>query len=57
MILKGIEHQKASNHYHHKSPPFDVKHQLISADLLPVVKTRLRDKTGFQYSFLQFLLS
>ena len=51
MTLTGIKHQKASHHYHHKGPPFDTKHQLISADLLSVVKMTKDDQTSFQYFF------
>ena len=57
MTLKGIKHQKMGHHYHHKGPPFDIKHQLISADLLSVVKMTKDDQTSFQYFFLQFLQS
>ena len=57
MTLKGIKHQKASHHYYHKGPPFDKEHQLISADLIPVVKITSNDQTSFHYFFLQFLSS
>ena len=38
MTLKGIKHQKASHHYYHKGPPFDMKHQLMLSDLIIIVK-------------------
>ena len=33
--------------HHQKGPPFYIKHQLISADLHPVVKITLNNQTSF----------
>ena len=38
MTLKYIVHIKETYFYNHKDSPFDMKHQLMSADSLPVVK-------------------
>ena len=38
MTLKTIEDMKATHFYNHKDPPFDMKHQLMSADLVSFVK-------------------
>ena len=56
MTLKGIKHQKASHHYYHKGPPFDKEHQLISADLIPVVKITSNDQTSFHYFFFAIFI-
>ena len=42
MALKYIVDVKARHFYNHRDPPFDMKHQLMSADSLPVVKFDLR---------------
>ena len=42
MALKYIVIIKARNFYDHKDPPFDMKHQLMSADHVPVLKIDLR---------------
>ena len=41
MTLKTIGDVKATHFYNHKDPPFDMKHQLMSADPVPVVKIDL----------------
>ena len=41
MALKIIGGMKATHFYNHKDPPFDMKHQLMSADPVPVVKIDL----------------
>ena len=51
MTLEGIKHQKASNNYHHKGPPFEIKHQLLSADPLPVVKIDFIQVTKLNFIF------
>ena len=55
MALKGIEHYKASDHYHHKGPPFDIKHQLMLSDLILIVKIGLKSALLFHSFFLLFL--
>ena len=42
MTLKIIADMKAMYFYNHKDPPFDMKHQLMSADPVPVVKIDLK---------------
>ena len=42
MTLKIIADIKTTYFYNHKDPPFDMKHQLMSADPVPVVKIDLR---------------
>ena len=42
MTLKIIGDMKAMHFYNHKDPPFDMKHQLMSADPLPVIKIDLK---------------
>ena len=42
MTLKIIGDMKATHFYNHKDPPFDMKHQLMSADSVPVVKIDLK---------------
>ena len=42
MTLKIIGDMKAMHFYNHKDPPFDMKHQLMSADPLPVTKIDLK---------------
>ena len=41
---------------HHKLPTFDTKHQLMSAEPLPVVKFTLSNRIDFQYHFYYFCL-
>ena len=41
MTLKCVVHMKTRRFYNHKDPPFDMKHQLMSADPLPVIKIDL----------------
>ena len=56
MAVKAIVHMKTRVYSHHKVPPFDTKHQLMSADPLPVVKLILSNRVGFQYYFYYFCL-
>ena len=42
MSLKCIAHLKTIHICDHKDPPFDMKHQLMSADQLPVVNFDLK---------------
>ena len=42
MTLKCIVHMKTRRFYNHNNPPFDMKHQLMSADPLPVIKIDLK---------------
>ena len=42
MTLKIIGDMKAMHFYNHKDPPFDMKHQPMSADSVPVVKIDLK---------------
>ena len=42
MSLKCIAHLKTIHFCDHKDPPFDMKHQLMSADQLPVVNFDLK---------------
>ena len=42
MTLKYIVHIKETYFYNHKDSPFDMKHQLMSADPLPIVKIDLK---------------
>ena len=42
MTLKCTVHMKTRHFYNHKDPPFDMKHQLMSADHVPVLKIALR---------------
>ena len=55
MTLKSIVHKKQRYFYSHKDPPFDMKHQLISADPLPVVKIDRKLTSCFALFFLSFL--
>ena len=55
MALKGIKHYIASHHYHHKGPPFDIKHQLMLSDLILIVKIGLKSAISFSFIFLLFL--
>ena len=55
MALKYIVDIKARHFYSHEDPPFDMKHQLISADPLPVVKIDLKLTSCFALLFLSFL--
>ena len=54
MALKYIVDMKARHFYNHKDPPFDMKHQLMSADPLPVVKLDLSRKANFHYFLFCF---
>ena len=54
MTLKYIVHIKETYFYNHKDSPFDMKHQLMSADSLPVVKFDLSWKTIFHRFFFDF---
>ena len=54
MILKCIVNKKTWAYSHHKDPPFDMKHQLMSADPLPVVKLDLSRKANFHYFLFCF---
>ena len=56
MALKGIEHYQGSHYYHHKGPPFDIKHQLMLSDLILIVKISLKSAISFSFIFLLFLL-
>ena len=56
MALKGIEHYQGSHYYHHKGPPFDIKHQLMLSDLILIVKIGLKSAISFSFIFLLFLL-
>ena len=42
MTLKWVVHMKTRRFHNHKDPPFDMKHQLMSADPLPVIKIDLK---------------
>ena len=55
MALKYIVDVKARHFYNHKDPPFDMKHQLMSADPVPVVKIDLSGKVYFHHFFLPLL--
>ena len=55
MALKYIVDVKARHFYNPEDPPFDMKHQLKSADSLPVVKIDLRTKVYFHSFFLPLL--
>ena len=54
MTLKCIVDTKARHFYNPEDPPFDMKHQLKSADSLPVVKIDLRTKVYFHSFFFHF---
>ena len=54
MTLKCTVHMKTRHFYNHKDPPFDMKHQLMSADPLPVVKLDLSRKANFHYFLFCF---
>ena len=54
MALKGIEHYKASHHYHHKGPPFDIKHQLMLSDLFLLSKLARSQQLVFHSFFAIF---
>ena len=54
MTLKCIVDLKARHFYSPEDPPFDMKHQLMSADSLPVVKIDLSRKVNFHYFFFHF---
>ena len=47
IALKCIVDIKARHFYSPEDPPFDIKHQLMSADSLPVVKIDLSRKVPF----------
>ena len=55
MTLKGIKNQKPNHHYHHKGPPFDIKHQLMLSDLILIVKISLKSAISFSFIVLLFL--
>jgi hypothetical protein len=42
MALECIVDMKARHFYNHKDPPFDIKHQLMSVDPVPVLKIDLK---------------
>ena len=42
MTLNIIGDLKATHFYNHKDPPFDIKHQLMSADSVPIFKIDLK---------------
>ena len=44
MTLKCIFHMKARHFYNHKDPPFDMNHQLMSADQRFVVSFDLKER-------------
>ena len=52
--LKRIEDMKERHFDSPEDPPFDMKHQLMSADSLPVVKIDLSRKVNFHYFFFHF---
>ena len=54
MTLKCIVDLKARHFYSPEDPPFDMKHQLMSADSLPVAKIDLSTKVNFHYFFFHF---
>ena len=54
MAVKSVVNKKTWAYSHHKDPPFDMKHQLMSADPFPVVKLTLSKRVGFQYFFYYF---
>ena len=51
MTLKCIVDTKARHFYNPEDPPFDMKHQLKSADPVPVVKIDLSRRAHFHYLF------
>ena len=51
MALKCIVGMKARHFYDHKDPPFDMKHQLMSVDPVPVIKIDLNRRANFRYLF------
>ena len=56
MTLKIIGDMKATHFYNHKDPPFDMKHQLMSADPVPVVKIDLNGEANFHNFFFIFTI-
>ena len=54
MTLKIIGDMKAIHFCNLKDPPFDLKHELMSADPLIVVKFDLNRKANFHYCFFLF---
>jgi hypothetical protein len=42
MALECIVDVKARHFYNHKDPPFDIKHQPMSVDPVPVLKIDLK---------------
>ena len=56
MILKCIVQKKTWHHYNPKDPPFDMKHQLMSVDPLPVIKIHLKLTSCFSSVFLIFFI-
>ena len=49
MAFKSVVNKKTWAYSHHKEPPFDIKHQQMSADPFPVVKLTLSKRVGFQH--------
>ena len=47
MAFKSVVNKKTWAYSHHKDSPFDMKHQLMSADPFPVVKLTLSKRVGF----------
>ena len=56
MILKCIVQKKTRHHYNPKDPSFDMKHQLMSVDPLPVIKIHLKLTSCFSSFFLIFFI-
>ena len=54
MTLNYVVDRKARHFYSPEDPPFDMKHQLMSADPLPVVKFHLSRKANFYYFLFCF---
>ena len=54
MTLKYILHIKARHFYNHKDPPFDMNHQLMSADQRVVVNFDMKQNNWFLLFFLSF---
>ena len=48
--------KKTWHHYNPKDPPFDMKHQLMSVDPLPVIKIHLKLTSCFSSFFLIFFI-
>ena len=54
MTLKCIVHLKGRHFYNYKDPPFDLNHQLMSADKCFVVNFDLKKRNWFLLFFLLF---